>query len=116
MNLFTFNRILIQENLRTYIGRNYTPTGTVPAGVDPGKVTKSMQKWYGEYYLPSDIHAVPKNYPVIEYARQNYGIDYKENFWLRNGYIIVNFKIETIKNGSKHLSYIIPINQRVRTT
>ncbi|WP_051650566.1 DUF5704 domain-containing protein [Lachnoclostridium phytofermentans] len=111
MNLFTFNRILIQENLRTYIGRNYTPTGTVPAGVDPGKVTKSMQKWYGEYYLPSDIHAVPKNYPVIEYARQNYGIDYKENFWLRKGYIIVNFEIETIKNGSKHLSYINKENE-----
>ncbi|BCN32408.1 DUF5704 domain-containing protein [Anaeromicropila herbilytica] len=105
-NLFSYSNVLIRENLRTYIGTNYTPTGTVPYGVDPDKVTKSMQKWYGEYYLPSEIHVVPQGYDVIGYAKNHYGIDYKEDFWLKNGYIVVNFDIETIQNGNPHLSYL----------
>ncbi|BCN32383.1 DUF5704 domain-containing protein [Anaeromicropila herbilytica] len=105
-NLFSYSNVLIRENLRTYIGTNYTPTGTVPYGVDPDKVTKSMQKWYGEYYLPSEIHVVPQGYDVIGYAKNHYGIDYKEDFWLKNGYIVVNFDIETLQNGNPHLSYL----------
>ncbi|HEX3029689.1 MAG TPA: hypothetical protein VHT34_10390, partial [Clostridia bacterium] len=34
-----------------------------------------------------------------EYARKNNGLDGKEPIWLKNGYIIVNFDITTVKNG-----------------
>lgn len=105
-NVFTFTNIMIPENMRTYIGTDYTPTGTVPAGVDPDKVTQSKQRWYGEYYFPSEIHVVPKGFDVIRYARDHYGIDYKESFWLKYGYVIVNFDIETINNDKRYLSYI----------
>ena len=105
-NVYTFTNIMIPENLRTFIGTNYTPTDSVPVGVSPDKVTKSMQRWYGEYYLPSEIHVVPKNFDILEYARINGGIDYDESFWLKDGYIIVNFDIETIKEKERHLSYI----------
>ncbi len=105
-NLLRFMNILIQNNMNTYIGANYTPTGSVPAGVDPAKVTKSMQKWYGEYYLPSEVHIAPKDFDVYEYARTHNGIDYKEAFWKKNGSIIVNFEIETIQDGERRLSYI----------
>ncbi len=105
-NLFTFTNIMIPEALRTYIGSNYTPTGSVPNGVDERKVTTSMQKWYAEYYLPSDIHVVPKGYDVQGYSKNNGGLDYQETFWLNDGYVIVNFDIETIQNGVRHLSYL----------
>lgn len=105
-NLFSFTNMVIKHNLRTFIGTNYTPTGMVPDGVSPSKVTASMQKWYGEYYLPSEIHAAPKGFDVYGYARNHYGLDYKENFWLKDGYIIVNFDIETINENYRHLSYI----------
>ena len=105
-NVFTFTNMMIPENMRTYIGTDYTPTGTVPASVDPDKVTQSKQRWYGEYYFPSEIHVVPKGFDVIRYARDHYGIDYKEGFWLKNGYVIVNFDIETINNDKRYLSYI----------
>lgn len=108
-NVYTFSNIMIPEKLRTYTGKNYTPTGTVPAGVDPDKVTKSMQKWYFEYYLPSEIHIVKKGFDVLGYAKENYGLDYKEDFWKKDGYLLINFDIETIQGnregGRRHLSY-----------
>ena len=65
-----------------------------------------MQRWYGTYKLPTDLHAVPTGYDVYDYLRKH-GIDYGEDFWLKNGYIIVNFNIVTIDDhGKEHLSYI----------
>jgi len=42
----------------------------------------------------------------LEHIKKNGPITYKEDFWLKNGYVIVNFDIETIQKGKKHLSYI----------
>ena len=63
------------------------------------KVRASHQKWYGEYYLPNDLYAAEKGYPVAEYARTHGGLDGKEGFWLKEGYVIVNFDIESVKGG-----------------
>ncbi len=101
-NVFTYTNIMIPENLRTFAG-NITD---LPAGVTQVKAAQSVQNWYGEYYLPSEVHVVPKGYNVMEYIKNNGGINYEESFWLRNGYIIVNFRIETVQNGERHLSYI----------
>lgn len=46
---------------KLYIGMDYAPDGGIPDGVDPDRVTKSKQKWYFEYSLPSDVHAVKKD-------------------------------------------------------
>lgn len=108
--VYTYTNVMIPENMRTYIGTNYTPTGTVPAGVDPDKVTKSRQRWFGEYYIPSEIHVLPKGFDILGYGLSHYGWDYQEDFWLKDGYILVNFDIETIQNGKRMLSYINPAN------
>lgn len=64
-----------------------------------------MQRWYGTYKLPTNIHVVPKGYDVYGHLKK-YGIDYTEDFWIKDGYIIVNFNIVTYdKNGKPHLSY-----------
>ena len=76
-----------------------TPDGVIPDGVDPDRVTKSKQKWYFEYSLPSDVHAVKKGFDVTKYAHENGGIDYKEDFWKKDGYIVVNFEIVTFEAG-----------------
>jgi hypothetical protein len=66
----------------------------------------AKQRWYGQYYIPNEVHAAAKGFDVMEYA-DNYGIDYGEDFWLKDGYIIVNFTIETVDgNGKRKLSYI----------
>jgi superfamily I DNA and/or RNA helicase len=64
-----------------------------------------MQTWYGEYWLPADIHACAKGTDVLGYAKKK-GINYKENWWYKGGYIIVNFDIVTVDSkGNEQLSY-----------
>lgn len=99
-NIYTFKNIMIPESLRTYIGSE-----NVSSNVSKNKAVSSVQKWYCEYYLPGNIYAVPKDYDVYGVTRRD-GLTYREKFWLKDGYIIVNFEIETIKNGKRHLSYI----------
>lgn len=101
-NVYTFTNIMIPESLRTFVGYQ----SAVPNGVTEQNIAQSVQNWYGEYYFPSEIHVAEKGFKVEEYIKENGYINYKENFWLKDGYIIVNFDIETIKNGERHLSYI----------
>jgi hypothetical protein len=75
-------------------------------GLSEVGLTQYMQRWYGNYKLPTNVHAVLSGYDVKGYMK-DHGIDYKESFWLKGGYIIVNFYITTIdKNGKERLSYI----------
>ena len=101
-NIFTYTNIMLPGSLRTFVGH----IASVPSGVTEEQVAQSVQNWYGEYYLPSEIHVAPKNYDVLQYVKQYGGLNYKEPFWLKGGYIIVNFQIETVQNGERHLSYI----------
>ena len=71
---------------------------------------KSMQTWYGKYWIPEEIHICPHN-AVEDYLSDpsNPGmITYDEDFWLgkdREGYLVLNFDIETLKDGHEHLEY-----------
>lgn len=109
-SMFYFGKIVLSSTFKTYAGTSkYTPSGTIPSVVDPKKVIQSVQNWYGEYYLPSDVHVLPKGLDITAYIRDNGALDYTEDIWLKNGYIVVNYDIETIQNGKSeesHLSYI----------
>ncbi len=100
-NIYTYTNIMLPGSLRTFVG--YIPN--IPSSVTEASIVKSVQNWYGEYYLPSEIHVTPKGYKIEEYVKYHGGLTYKEPFWLKEGYIIVNFAIETIQDGQRHLSY-----------
>lgn len=100
--VYNYMNIMLPSSLRMFVGR----VTQLPAGVTSNQVATSMQKWYGEYYLPAEVHIVPKGFDVTAYAVNNGGLDYKESFWLKNGYIIINFDITTVKDGALNLSYI----------
>lgn len=107
--LFTFGEMSMSNAFRTFCGTsNYTPSKTIPSTVDPKKVIQSVQNWYGEYYLPSDVHVLPKGFDLNSFIKENGAIDFDESIWLKNGYIVVNFDIVTYKEGKEegHLSYI----------
>ncbi|ANX00190.1 hypothetical protein CSTERLE_00560 [Thermoclostridium stercorarium subsp. leptospartum DSM 9219] len=98
------DRIVLSKYQRTFTGN----TENLPPGVNADRVLQSVQRWYGEYYIPNDVYAAPAGFDVAEYGRKNNGLTGRESFWLKDGYIIVNFRIETIKNGdfdSPVLSY-----------
>ncbi len=90
-----YDSIVLSKPLRTFIGA----TNDLPSGVAWKDAIASKQHWYGQYMLPDKCYAVPQGYNVTEYAKKNNGLNGKEPIWLRNGYIIVNFDITTVKNG-----------------
>lgn len=109
----TFSNIMLGHTFRTLTNQDYTRmmqatsgfseverTGITAADLDVRK-----QKWYGEWYLPGSAMAVKAGFDVRDYASK-YGVDYREDFWLTDGYIIVNFDIYTVdQNGNQRLSY-----------
>lgn len=105
-----FNQIVLPAGLRMFSG----DTSNLPSNVDPVRCKKGQQHWYGEYYIPNQVYAVPKGYDVYKYASEN-GLSGKEGFWLKDGYLMVNFKIDTVKDQqftTPDLSYYnVPLGQ-----
>lgn len=118
--MFTFSNIRLNYAFRTYVGNNYLASvkdldsygDVISSGISQDDATMAIQRWYGQYYIPNEAHAVAKGYDVMDYA-DKYGVDYDEDFWLTDGYIIVNFTIETVdESGQRRLSYINATNYR----
>lgn len=70
----------------------------LPVEVNPYRKHAAVQKWYGEYSLPAAPYVVPTGTDLAEYGRTN-KLDNKSNIFLKNGFIIVNFDLETIRNA-----------------
>lgn len=96
----------LNEGTRTLIG----PKTGIPSGVDPARANASIQKWYGEYSLPADVYAVAAGTQVAEYGRTHRGLTDRSPIFLRDGYIIVNFNMETIRSGAPSNPYLQYIN------
>ncbi|MFB5674409.1 DUF5704 domain-containing protein [Paenibacillus terreus] len=92
----------LNQRVRTLIG----PASNIPKSVDPGRALASVQKWYGEYSLPAAPYVVPAGFNIAEYGRTNKLTDHSPIF-LKDGYIVVNFNIETYQDGADtpHLRY-----------
>ncbi|MBD7966466.1 hypothetical protein H9647_00130 [Paenibacillus sp. Sa2BVA9] len=99
-----YSWMLLSRDLRTFMG----PKDKLPEGVDTYRASASIQHWYGEYSLPADVVAVKKGTSLEKYARAEM-LDDQSDVLLKNGYIIVNFNMESIQNGdtvNPHLQYI----------
>lgn len=130
VNIGNFTHLLLTQPLRTLIG----PQQHLPEGNNTMRSLAAVQKWYGEYSLPSDVYVVKQgtalqdmvgstntnrqpsaeknedsskqNHPASNSAK---GLDEHSSVFLKDGYIIVNFDIETIQKGDTdhpHLQYI----------
>ncbi|AOZ94535.1 hypothetical protein PNBC_11930 [Paenibacillus crassostreae] len=96
---------LLPSPLRTFINTFSRPGN---ASASPARTNASIQQWYGEYSLPAAVYVVEKGTDLASYGRAN-RLDEKSPIFLRNGYISVNFNIETIRNADinhPHLQYI----------
>ncbi|MEK4511748.1 DUF5704 domain-containing protein [Paenibacillus sp. FSL K6-2524] len=92
----------LTESIRTFIG----PKKGIPVSVAPDRVNASIQKWYGEYSLPADLYAVKSGVNVAEYGRTHSGLSDKSPIFLKEGYIVVNFNIETVRDGEVNAPYL----------
>ncbi|MEE1255549.1 MAG: hypothetical protein UHN47_03420 [Lachnospiraceae bacterium] len=79
----------------------------------------SMQTWFGEYYIPNQIFVTDATFTedadgdgieetyddVYDYIAVKGSIDGTEDFFIEDGYLVVNFEITTYNNGQPHLTY-----------
>ncbi|MGF7046270.1 hypothetical protein J2T13_000746 [Paenibacillus sp. DS2015] len=99
-----YNDLTLPSAVRTLMGPKYN----LPSSVDLERANASIQHWYGEYSIPADIYAVKKGTNVAEYGR-THTLDDHAPIFMKQGYMIVNFDIETLQNGDvihPHLQYI----------
>jgi len=109
-----YNLLLLPEQLRTMIGPKKEYQGVaMPQVVDAQRANASIQQWYGEYSLPAAPYIVKAGESLKEYHQKNGKLDDKSQIFLqnryKNGYILVNFDIESIRDGKlnePHLQYI----------
>ncbi|MFD3270289.1 DUF5704 domain-containing protein [Paenibacillus dendritiformis] len=100
-----YGGLLLPEGVRTFIG----PKSNLPDSVDAQRANASIQQWYGEYSLPAGVYIVKAGTDIAEYGRTHGGLHDKSPIFLRDGYLIVNFNIESIRDGrtaAPHLQYI----------
>ncbi|TVX85651.1 hypothetical protein FPZ44_24975 [Paenibacillus agilis] len=97
-----YSQLTLPYQLRTFIG----PKAGLPSTVSPQRANASIQKWYGEYYLPPAVYVVDKGTNIAEYGRKNGGLHDKSPIFLKNGYIVVNFNIETVRNNDTRNPYL----------
>ncbi len=130
VNIGKFTQLLLTQPLRTLIG----PQQHLPEGNNTMRSLAAVQKWYGEYSLPADVYVVKQgtrlqdvtgststnrsNNPSLTTESKHSsisaintpkGLDDHSSIFLSDGYIVVNFNIETIQNGDlehPHLQYI----------
>ena len=110
----SYDLLLLPEQLRTMIGPKKEYQGVaMPQVVDAQRANASIQQWYGEYSLPAAPYIVKAGESLQEYHRKNGKLDNKSQIFLqnryKNGYILVNFDIESIRDGKldePHLQYI----------
>lgn len=98
-----YSALLLPPQLRTFAGPLQ-----VPSGVDAARANAATQHWFGEYSLPAAPYVVPKGFNLAGYVR-THRLNDDAPIFLTDGYIIVNFNLETIRNkdlSHPHLQYI----------
>lgn len=79
----------------------------------------SMQTWFGEYWIPSQLYVtkdvfradadgdgVEEEYDsVYDYMDKHGYVEGNEDFFIRDGYLIVNFDIRSYNEKQGHLAY-----------
>lgn len=69
------------------------------------QLIKQRQSYYFTYQLPANLYIAPEGYDLKEYAQES-GILYQEEFWKKDGYLLVNFQITAVNNqGQEYLDY-----------
>ncbi|WP_232436742.1 DUF5704 domain-containing protein [Paenibacillus senegalimassiliensis] len=102
ISIGSLSLLRLPEGVRTLIG----PKTEIPSSVDPARANAAVQKWYGEYSLPAELFAVPTGTNVAEYGRTHGGLTDRSEIFLKNGYIVVNFNVETVRNGELDRPYL----------
>lgn len=93
---YTYGEIKNNGYLRTFTGTSYADrmiNRSIIAASKKNQASRYEQTWYFEYALPNTWHACPYDYDLAAYIRKAGGCNYKEDFWKKDGYLVVHFDI-----------------------
>ena len=79
----------------------------------------SMQQWFGEYWIPTTLYVTKDKFradadgdgteevydDIYDYMEKHGSLDGNEDFFLDDGYLVLNFRITSYNEGEGHLSY-----------
>jgi hypothetical protein len=93
-----------QDEVLSYKSRTLVGLPDVlPPEVERERALRSVQHWYGEYHVPINPYILPKGTDIMNVANSHGGIlTGRENEFLKNGYILVNFKIFILRNHDEN--------------
>lgn len=74
--------------------------------MDTAVAQSSVQRWSSKFMLPEDIYVVPSGFDVEAYIAQNGLLDASDEAFIKNGYLMVQFQIYSMKNEQSYLAYI----------
>jgi len=106
--MYTYQGITTNVAFKTFSNKAYTDMVLGRSGPRPNvgnnDITSRKQSYYFNYSLPNSFKAVSKGFDITPYVAR--GITYKEAFWKKEGYIIINFDITCYdKDGKAYMSY-----------
>lgn len=97
------------DRLKLYSGRQLLNQIVKPREVSEEDIVRSRQNWYYRFYLPKEIYAVAKGTDLQREIKDSGKRMDEELFrqapFLNNGYLLVSFEIQVIKNGQTYLAY-----------
>ena len=105
--IYTYQNIMLPDSVRTFIGeiRRGNPSRSEK------DIGKSVQRWYGQYGIPSEVYVAEQGVDIKQYAKEH-GISSESDIWLKDGYLVLQFQIETIQNKAIHLDYCNKENEK----
>lgn len=100
----TCNEVILNNNVRSYIGS----IKELPEEVSDIDAKRSKQRWYGEFMLPDQTYLVDDSVDLVQYAVDTNGLDFNEEIFKKEGYILVSFEISSSKgkdSSGKDITY-----------
>lgn len=121
--VYSFSKIQLNQYTRNFVGdlhnsdvraesvliNKMIEVDGASLNVPTGVIDRSVQQWYGDYYLPVGLHVteydeetVRDRCPMYQYNEKT--VDGK-SIWKEDGYLIVNFTIRAVNNQKYSLAY-----------
>lgn len=91
----------VEDDPEHFRGTDYE---TLAKQLSSDQVFKSVQTWYGEYYLPSDTYVTTENWATIK-SKISENFTGKEDCWLQGGRLVISFNPEVSSETKQTLQY-----------
>lgn len=93
-SIYTYGLIHPSQNMKMFTGDGSAAVYLQNQNFYKGEILKKYrQTWYFQYSLPDKYNICPYGYDLESYLIKHGGCSFNENFWIKDGYLVVSFDI-----------------------